>query len=526
MHVLERIDINGCISSLSATEQSFDPNNVGVGQKEAYGTIYQPSRSEYPPAVLQSRDLTNPKVSEIQTPRHLAPNYSISSPFDPLPPTTHPGPEPQAETSGTQPDTAQPPTDQDASPAAPSLQLRRPTPDATHAIAPLVANLLAHAAHPLGRLHAELDAALDAGLDAVDDAERAAAEGAEQGQRRHRPQDDLEVDVVADVPDAVRLRHGHGQDRVRHQPADDHVGAHRLVVVLLLLGLRHGRHRHLEPVAQVAQRLVVARVDVELLRRHLELDRVAARPGPRRRPEVRVDDVVALGAPGDVVRVAEGVHLEHADVGRQQHKVLRRRREHVPRIEVEERHEEVEPDRRRQRHEERREGVAADHELRVLGRELLDDDPERGEDGVDHDDTVSDHAVEVELAGALRTVAHAQDELGTDQQDAAVSQDHEDDPPAAAPERVDLRIREGARDEVERQIEVGEGEVGEDQLDELVDELDVEEDLAAHGMVGVPDLAEMHEGVDGGKEGPIEPSPALGDEFGDGICAGVSARGK
>ena len=54
-------------------------------------------------------------------------------------------------------------------------------------------------------------------------------------------------------------------------------------------------------------------------------------------------------------------------------------------------------------------------------------------------------------------------------------------------------------------------------MDELVDEFNVEENLAAHGVVGAPDLAEVDEGVDGGEEGTVEPAAPLGYEFRDGI---------
>ena len=55
-----------------------------------------------------------------------------------------------------------------------------------------------------------------------------------------------------------------------------------------------------------------------------------------------MDDIVAFGAPRDVVGVTESVDLEGADIGREQGKILRRGSEHMPGIEVEEGHEEVE----------------------------------------------------------------------------------------------------------------------------------------------------------------------------------------
>lgn len=156
----------------------------------------------------------------------------------------------------------------------------------------------------------------------VDDAERGAAERAEDGHGRDGPQNELEVKVVRDVGAAVGLANGHGEDGVGDHPRNDHVGAHGAVVVLLLLSLRDAVGFDLEAVPQVAQGFVVAAVDIELLRGHLELDGVAlAGDGGA---EVDMDDVVTFGAPGDVVRVAEGVDLQSADVRREEGKILRR----------------------------------------------------------------------------------------------------------------------------------------------------------------------------------------------------------
>ncbi|RDA85125.1 hypothetical protein CP532_1559 [Ophiocordyceps camponoti-leonardi (nom. inval.)] len=155
----------------------------------------------------------------------------------------------------------------------------------------------------------------------------------------------------------------------------------------------------------------------------------------------------------------------------------------------------------------------------ALGRELTDDDVDAGERGVEHDDAVEDHAGEVEPPRALRPIAERENELGGDEQDADVSKDGEDDGTHVVTERVRLRIGEAAGDKVEGQVEVGEGEVGEEQLEKLVRELDEEEDLAGDGVVGREDLTALKEGVDGCEEGAVEPSSALGDEFGDGLPA-------
>jgi hypothetical protein len=89
-------------------------------------------------------------------------------------------------------------------------------------------------------------------------------------------------------------------------------------------------------------------------------------------------------------------------------------------------------------------------------------------------------------------------------------------------EGVDGGVGEGAGDEVEGQVEVGEGEEGEEEVDELVDELDVQHDFAVDGVVGAPDLAEVDKGINGGEEGTVEPTTPLGYEFGDGIWEVVS----
>ena len=179
-------------------------------------------------------------------------------------------------------------------------------------------------------------------MDDVDDAKSAAAQGAEDGHRSDGPEDELEVEIAADVRAVVGLADGHGEDRVGDHPRHDHVGSHRAVVVFLLLGFRYAGLGHFESIPEIAQGLVVAGVDVELLAGHFELDGVVlARDGGA---EIDVDDVVAFGTPGDVVGVAEGVYLEGADVGREKGEVLGRGGEHVPGVEIKEGHQEVETD--------------------------------------------------------------------------------------------------------------------------------------------------------------------------------------
>ena len=224
----------------------------------------------------------------------------------------------------------------------------------------------------------------------VDDPERAAAQRPEERQPRDAPQQELKVEVASDGRAVVGLADGHGEHRVGDHPRDDHVRAHSAVVVFLLLGLADAGDRDLQAVAQVAQGLVVAGVDVELLRGHLEGDGVAGLADGG--TEVGVDNVVALGAPGDVVGVAESVDLQSADVGGEEGEVLRRGSEHVPGVEVQEGHEEVEADGGGGADDQVGEDVVAEDDDGEGVFELRDDDVERAEEGVRHDDGVDDHA--------------------------------------------------------------------------------------------------------------------------------------
>jgi hypothetical protein len=51
----------------------------------------------------------------------------------------------------------------------------------------------------------------------------------------------------------------------------------------------------------------------------------------------------------------------------------------------------------------------------------------------------------------------------------------------------------------------------------LVEKFYVQKDFAANGMICCPDLTVMDKGIDGCKEGAIEPSSTLRNEFGDGV---------
>lgn len=114
-----------------------------------------------------------------------------------------------------------------------------------------------------------------------------------------------------------------------------------------------------------------------------------------------MDDIVAFRTPGNVVSVAEGVDLKGADVGREEGKVLRRGGEHVPGIEVEEGHEEVDADGGAGGDDEVGEDVVANDEGRERGFELDDDYVEGGKCIVDHDDRVHDHTGHEHFLGAI-----------------------------------------------------------------------------------------------------------------------------
>ena len=193
------------------------------------------------------------------------------------------------------------------------------------------------------------------------------------------------------------------------------------------------------------------------------------------------------------MRVAEGVDLQCRDVTRQQGEVLRGRGEHVPGIEIHKGHEEVEADGRCGGDDEVGEGVVADCFGGIVVLELVDDNVDRGEGCVGHDETVADHTPKEHLFSALRTVAHGQDELHADEQRASVAEDVEDDLADAVAEGIHLWVSERTGDEVEGEVEIGKREEREHELHELVEELNVEEYLAPDGVVGRPDLLKVEQ---------------------------------
>ena len=150
--------------------------------------------------------------------------------------------------------------------------------------------------------------------------------------------------------------------------------------------------------------------------------------------------------------------------------------------------------------------------------ESLDDDVEGGEGRVHHDNGVGGHSCCEHLFSPLRTVTHGEDKLGGDEEEHKEFEDGEYSSAPAAAERVEEGVGEGAGDEVECEVEVCEGEICEEEGDELVEEFNVQEDFTDEGMVRGPDLAKVNERVDGSEESTVEPATALRDEFGDSIC--------
>ena len=158
-------------------------------------------------------------------------------------------------------------------------------------------------------------------MDDVDHPKGTAAQGPEDGNGGDGPENEFQVEVLAHVGAIVRFAHGHGQDGVGDHPDDHHVRAHGSIVVFLLLGLTDTFLRDLQAISEVAQGFVITRVDVELLRGHVQFDRVALTR--HRGTKINVDDIVSFRAPGDIVGVAESVDLQGTNVRGEESEVLR-----------------------------------------------------------------------------------------------------------------------------------------------------------------------------------------------------------
>lgn len=162
------------------------------------------------------------------------------------------------------------------------------------------------------------------------------------------------------------------------------------------------------------------------------------------------------------MRVTEGIDLQGADVGGEECEVLGGRGEHVPRVEVEEGGVEVQPDGGGEGHGEVGEDVVAKgNAFGILVGELAYNDINGCECRINHDNTVDDHGCEIQLLCSLRSVTHTQNKLGRDTKDTNIFEEEEYVFSDIVAEGVDRRVCQRAGDEVEGEVEVGEGEEGE-----------------------------------------------------------------
>ena len=177
-------------------------------------------------------------------------------------------------------------------------------------LASCVTNPVWHLEVPTFQSHLHL--ALRYHVHGIDHAERTAAQCSEQRYASHTPKNEFEVEVTGDVGAVVGFADRHGEYSIRYHPHDHHVCTDRAIIVLLLSGFADAVLGNFKSIPEIAQGLVIAGVDVELLAGHFQFDSVAF--AAHRCTEIDVDNVVALGAPADVVRVTEGVDLQRADV--------------------------------------------------------------------------------------------------------------------------------------------------------------------------------------------------------------------
>ena len=176
--------------------------------------------------------------------------------------------------------------------------------------APCVANPVRHLEVPTLQSHLHLT--LRYHVHSIDDAERTTAHCSEERDAGHTPENEFEIEVTGDVCAVVCFANCHGEYGIRNHPHDDHVCTDGTIIVLLLSGLADAVLGDFKSVTEIAQSLVVAGVDVQLLARHLQFDRVAF--ATDRCAEIDMNDVVTFGSPADVVCVAEGIYLQCADV--------------------------------------------------------------------------------------------------------------------------------------------------------------------------------------------------------------------
>lgn len=188
-----------------------------------------------------------------------------------------------------------------------------------------------------------------------------------------------------DTVDTTGVEHDSSESQVAEHPSEDNGRAETLVIILVLLLLRDDALGSLPLGGKSAEFGLVLRVEIGVVGGNVDVD-FAARF--ERRGGQFLGLVVALGAPGDVVGVAEGVDVEDVDVGGRQEEVLQEAGGHVPWVEEEERGEEVQqPGRAHTDDEGEEELVREEHgEREAAGVDLfhdgLDGDEDRGEEEV------------------------------------------------------------------------------------------------------------------------------------------------
>lgn len=245
--------------------------------------------------------------------------------------------------------------------------------------------------------------------------------------------------------------------------------------------------------------------------------------------------VVALGAPGDVVGVAKGVHIEDVDVGGGEEEVLEEGGEHVPGVEEEDRGDEVEEPGGGHGDDEGKEDFVGEEEgngevgvQRELGLDGFDGDEDGGEEEVavvlleggedwgwghysPHEDGPEVDLRHVELIAPLRPIAQCKHETSDEGGEVEPLKDHAHDP---ARKSQQVGIAQARGQDAEDQEEIAHSEPGKDHLQALIDKLNHECKLPTRAVMAAPDVAKVGESVDGGEESAIEPAASLEDEIG------------
>lgn len=142
----------------------------------------------------------------------------------------------------------------------------------------------------------------------------------------------------------------------------------------------------------------------------------------------------------------------------------------MPRLEVQERHEEVESESRKYRENHVGHDTVAHADAGPV--DFVYDDPDTGKHGVDHDDSIRDHRSEVQFRGTLWSVAERDDELCAYEEHQCVAKDVEDVFAEVVSKWVHLFVSKTTCHEVEGEVEVGQREIREEKLDKLVEGFD------------------------------------------------------